>query len=220
MALVLVVAVLGLALGLLLGGRLGGLADLPVRFAATLPVGLGVQVAALLLEPTSRVLAAFGYAAAAGLVGAFTLANLRLPGVALMGLGLLLNALVVLANGLAMPVSVAAAERAGLSRADLRLGDDPLHVERTGSTRLGWLGDVVAVPLPLRPQVVSAGDVLLASGVGLFLCLGTRPPQRSGVPGHRYGGAGRGDDEGDQPPRRELRSSTLASDSTTPGSYS
>ena len=228
MALVLVVAVLGLALGLLLGGRLEALADQHVRLAAALPVGLAVQVVALLLEPAGRALAAFGYAVAAGLVGAFALANLRLPGVPLMGLGLLLNALVVLANGVAMPVSVAAAQRAGLSRADLRLDDDPLHVERTDRTRLGWLGDVVAVPLPLRPQIVSAGDVLLASGVGLFLCLGTRP--RRGVGGGAGGGAGAGAGDraagpdaeraGAQPPSRELRSSTLASDSTTPGSYS
>jgi len=206
-ALVLVVAVLGLALGLALGGRFTALADLDVRIAGALPVALAVQVGALLLEPSSRALAAIGYALAAGLVGAWTVANLRLPGVPLMGLGLLLNALVVLANGVAMPVSVAAAERAGLTRADLALDDDPLHVERTSATHLGFLGDVVAVPLPCRPQVVSPGDVLLASGVGLFLCVGSRRPRRPGQ-------------EDGQPPRRELRSSTRASDSTTPGSYS
>jgi hypothetical protein len=33
------------------------------------------------------------------------------------------------------------------------------------STRLPLLGDVVPVLLPLRPEVVSPGDVLVASGL-------------------------------------------------------
>jgi hypothetical protein len=205
-ALVLVVAVLGLAVGLLAGGRLGALGALPIRLGPALPVGLGVQVAALLLEPWSRVLAALGYALAAALVATFAAANLTLPGVPLMGLGLVLNAVVVLANGVAMPVSVAAAARAGISHEDLRLEDDPLHIEATDGTRLRALGDSIAVPLPVRPQVVSPGDVLLAAGVGLFLCIGTLRPRRQ--------------DRVAQPPSREARSSTRASDSTTRGSYS
>ena len=207
MALVLVVAVLCLAVGLLAGGRLDALGALPIRLGPALPVGLGVQVAALLLEPWSRVLAALGYALAAALVATFAAANLTLPGVPLIGLGLVLNAVVVLANGVAMPVSIAAAAACRhLARADLRLEDDPLHIAATDGTRLRALDDSIAVPLPVRPQVVSPGDVLLAAGVGLFLCIGTlRPRRQDGVV---------------QPPSRDARSSTRASDSTTRGSYS
>ena len=62
------------------------------------------------------------------------------------------------------------------------------------------LGDVVPVALPLRPQVVSPGDVLVAAGVGLLLVT-----------------AGRA---GAQTPRRAERSTVLDSESTTVGSYS
>jgi hypothetical protein len=92
---------------------------------------------------------------------------------------------------------VVAAANAGLNRSDLHLDEDAMREPVTSSTRLPWLGDVVPVALPWRPQVVSAGDVLVAAGVGLLLV------------------AARG-----QTPRRAVRSTVLDSDSTTVGSYS
>ncbi len=101
------------------------------------------------------------------LVGLFLGGNSRLPGVPLIGLGLLLNVLVVVANA-AMPVSVTAAARAGISRADLHLGSDALHEAIGPGTHLRLLADVVPVALPWRPQVVSPGDVLVVAGVALL----------------------------------------------------
>ena len=73
----------------------------------------------------------------------------------------------------------------------------------TGKSRISaaswarWRAVPPRVALPWRPQVVSAGDVLVAAGVGLLLV------------------AARG-----QTPRRAERSTVLDSDSTTVGSYS
>ena len=48
-------------------------------------------------------------------------------------------------------------------------------------TRLPYLGDVVPVRMPLRPEVVSAGDVLIAAGLAQLVLLGLlgRQPRQS-----------------------------------------
>ena len=131
------------------------------------------------------------------LVGIFLYANRRAPGVLLIAGGLLAN-LVVIAVNAAMPVSVGAAEAAGLSRAELRLAEDPTREPLTAETTLGLLADRIPVGLPVWPQVISAGDVLVAAGIGLLLV---------------SGGAS-------QSPRRIERSTIRESVSTTTGSYS
>ncbi|NHC13350.1 DUF5317 domain-containing protein [Motilibacter deserti] len=176
--LVLTVAVLAAALGVATGGTLRRLGYVRV-------LGVPVLVAAAVLQATAAVLGASG-ALRALLVGLAALAALAVvvanrwrPGVPLIGLGLLLNAAVVVANG-AMPVSLVAAERAGVPYEQLHLDADPGHEEATPSTRLRLLGDVVPVASPLRREVVSVGDVLVAAGVAMFVLAGThaRPGRR------------------------------------------
>jgi hypothetical protein len=89
----------------------------------------------------------------------------------LVALGLGANALVVALNG-AMPVSATAAARAQVALDDVAAGLDSRHEVADGSTRLALLGDVVPVLLPLRPEVVSPGDVLVASGLGQLVVVG------------------------------------------------
>ena len=38
-----------------------------------------------------------------------------------------------------------------------------------------WLGDVIPVPAPWRPEVVSPGDVAVAAGLAQLVLLGMRP---------------------------------------------
>jgi Family of unknown function (DUF5317) len=103
--------------------------------------------------PADDRLGAAGGVVAAGLIVAW--ANRRLPGMALIGLGLLANLLVVGVNA-AMPVPKATLERAGIPAA----GPDPHELgpryvlERPG-TRLGVLGARLAVPRP-EPWPASA----------------------------------------------------------------
>lgn len=106
-------------------------------------------------------------AVSATLMTQFMARNILTPGVALAGVGLLLNAAVVLVNG-AMPVSSAATAYAGVPVERLDLGADPRHEELSSTTPLPWLADVVPVPLPWRPEVSSVGDLLLAAGIGLL----------------------------------------------------
>jgi hypothetical protein len=89
----------------------------------------------------------------------------------LLGLGLGLNALVIVANG-AMPVELPAATAAGVRTGSLL--HDPRHAVAGARTRLPLLDDRIALPLPGQPQVLSAGDVLVAAGAGLMIAQAMR----------------------------------------------
>lgn len=167
MSLVLAVLLVAITLGFLLGGGLDRLGALPLRRPA-------LVVGALLTQFGGAVVGGpfflVGLVLAAALVVAFLSLNRGIRGTGLVALGLLANAVVVGANG-AMPVSPDAAGRAGVTIQDLLTGADARHELADGQTRLPWLGDVVPVPLPFRPEVISAGDVVIAAGLGQLVLL-------------------------------------------------
>jgi hypothetical protein len=102
---------------------------------------------------------------------AFCTRNWHVAGVALVSLGLLMNAAVVARNG-AMPVSITAALRAGVPIASIAAGTDPRHDIAGTGTHWRWLGDDIPLPLPARPEVVSPGDILIAAGLAQLLISG------------------------------------------------
>jgi len=198
MSLVVCALLAGLALGRLRGGSIEALGGRAVRRRR-------LVVAALLAQTLAAVVggpfAALGLAVSAGLLIGFLAVNRDVRGTGLVALGLLANALVVAANG-AMPVSPSAAARAGAPQAALLAEVDSRHELAGPGTRLVWLADVVPVPLPLRPEVVSAGDVLVAAGLAQLLVVGMgtgtrgagRQPQlppRAPVPGRATTGSSR-----------------------------
>jgi hypothetical protein len=165
------------------GGRLRALTELHVRGLWYVVGAVAAQVAGGWLSSAaddSRFYIA-GLAASAGCGLAFCLRNLHLSGVPLVTLGLSLNALVVGLNS-AMPVSIFAASRADVTLTTIAAGDDPRHtIAGYGST---WrrLGDVIPVPLPVAPEVVSPGDVLIAAGLAEFVVIAmTRRPRHPHV---------------------------------------
>jgi Family of unknown function (DUF5317) len=166
MGLVLTTVVLAVVAGRLAGGRLRALQRLPYRGFALLwgAVGaLGAGVALALAGVPARAAERGAPAVAAALVAAFCLRSRAVPGLGLLGAGLLLNAAVVLGNG-GMPVSAYAAARAGVD--PVAATADARHLPAGAGTLLPWLGDVIPVPLPVRPEVVSVGDMLGAAGLG------------------------------------------------------
>lgn len=82
--------------------------------------------------------------------------NRTMPGALLLGAGMSLNLIAIVANQ-GMPISVPAAQVAGLS-----IPADGLHHPMTESTHLRALVDVI--PVGLFRNVYSAGDVVLAVG--------------------------------------------------------
>ena len=153
------------------GGSLERLGALPLRSRRLLLLAFVAQQAGVVVGGPFHPL---GLVASVPLVAAFLLRNRGVRGTGLLTCGLLLNAVVVVANG-AMPASTAAAARAGVSTAPITAGADPRHELADGSTRLPWLADVVPVPLPGRPEVVSPGDVLVAAGAAQLVALGMAP---------------------------------------------
>lgn len=176
-------AVLCIVVGLLAGGRLSRLKALDLRapwvfvLAATVQVGLmiaggrGVAFGAQGLYVLTFVLVLMGI-----------WVNRRLPGMWLVGVGVLLNLVVIAANGGSMPVDRDLAVRAG-STAMVELLDSTAytnHMAAGEGTRLRWLGDVLALPMVApRPKFFSPGSVgdilvtlgacwLILSGLGAF----------------------------------------------------
>lgn len=61
-----------------------------------------------------------------------------------------------------MPVSASASAGAGV---DLASVTDAMHHAATATTTPRGLGDVRPVPLPVRAEVISQGDLLVAAGL-------------------------------------------------------
>lgn len=170
---------LSLAIALVRGGKLGRLASVPLRFGWIAIVAFALQIgdiywpstgSAGLLSP--RVLLLMG---SYGLLLAFVGLNHHIPGLMLVGVGLVLNLSVMLANGGYMPIDVEALGRAGLEH--LALGTEPgarlvatkdIILPRD-QTRLWILSDILVIPASLPfSSVFSLGDVLLALGAFRF----------------------------------------------------
>ncbi len=168
-------AVLTIAFGLLLGrGRLARLKDLDLRAP-------GLFVLAAVVKIGLMTLGARGVALAVplGKAGNITSYLLIILGLALnrhrwelrvVGVGVLLNFLVIAANGGSMPVDRGLAERAG-NAAMVRLLDVPNYVNHrplTAKTRLKPLADVLPLPMLCpRPRFFSpgsVGDILITVG--------------------------------------------------------
>ena len=175
MALVLVALLAAVAVGRLLGGSLERLGTLPLRRRRLAVAALGAQVVGAV---GGGPLHTAGLAVAAGCVVALLAANRGVRGTGLVALGLAANALAVGANGGAMPVEEAAAARAGVDLAEVRSGADPRHELAGEGARLRLLTDVVPLPLPVRPEVVSAGDVAVAAGLAQLVVAGMLRPLR------------------------------------------
>ncbi|MGQ0623267.1 MAG: DUF5317 domain-containing protein [Sporichthyaceae bacterium] len=167
MGLTLLVLIAALAIGWFAGtpgGRVTrvGICGVPLLLTALL-VLVGESVMARQIPYSYPI----SFAVAATLMIQFAARNLAVPGVALAVAGVLANATVILANG-AMPVSVSAAQRAGVPIDVLELQSERRHEPLDGATRLPLLADRIPVPVPGHREVDSVGDLALAAGVGLF----------------------------------------------------
>jgi hypothetical protein len=158
------VLVLAVGVAYLRGGRLHRIAEAPLRWSWLLALGVGLQV----VVDVAAARGVFGDASTAGwlvllasqlLVLAWVLANAQLPGTILIGIGLLMNAVVIAANG-AMPVSPGALGAIG---AEATVTPTGKHTLLTDETRLPWLADILPLP-PLR-SIISVGDIVLAAGL-------------------------------------------------------
>lgn len=170
MIIVLVVVIVAAIVGIARGGSLDNLASTRFVWVPLLLVGLVVQVVFQVWSPAgisetgALVVILASYAA----VVTFLLLNRRLPGMAIAGVGMALNVIVIAANG-AMPVSARAVDITGTQPTG-KTGIK--HELMTEETVLPFLGDTI--PVPLVDRIVSVGDVVLAIGIGWLVYARTR----------------------------------------------
>jgi hypothetical protein len=128
--------------------------------------------------------------ASASLIGSqillliFVWFNRSIPGLWLLGVGLVMNLLVIAANGGLMPVSPATIEHLHphISPDALQVGERFVYSRNillpAAETHLWWLSDRLLLPsnFPFSHAAYSIGDLLIASGAFLLLWeLGGRP---------------------------------------------
>lgn len=174
---------IGLLLGLLLGGRPSGLASLNFRLAWLAIAGFATQIV-LFSGPVSARIGDAGpllYVASTAMVLAAVVANVRIPGMALVALGAALNLAAIVANGGYMPASPAAAAA---------IGRDPItgysNSVVIASPALEILTDIIALPpwLPFA-NIISIGDVLIGTGIAVVIAVAMRAARVSSAkPGH------------------------------------
>jgi hypothetical protein len=167
-----------IAVALLRGGSLRNFAALQLRWPGLAIAGLALQL--LIFTPfASAPVVAFAtlplYGASIALLAAFVALNWRVPGMALIGAGFVMNIVAVAANGGHMPVDPGAARLAG--KYDALVADDPQvskHIIGAADQVNFWLlTDVIGIPEQIPFAVVwSIGDVVLTLGIAI-LCYGT-----------------------------------------------
>ncbi len=172
MILVLSIA-LAVVIALLTGGRPSGLARISFVLGWLTFIALGIQIGAVYVrEPAwlASTLLVTSYL----LLVAVVVANLRLPGLAALGLGLVANMVAITANGGYMPVTPEAVARAGLQElvtvtdAGIRVFGSKDIVLPAAETRLWILSDILVLKHPF-PTILSIGDLLLAVGAFWFI---------------------------------------------------
>lgn len=153
--------IIGFVVGIARRGRLRAIAGARVVSLPLFVIAVAIGVAVDQLD-----LPRPGWWALAGLVVAFafTVRNLMIVGMAVIGVGIIANLVPIAVNG-ATPVRGDALIEAGMVDAD--------EIERVvlsgprevadDDTRLGWLGDTI--PVAAADQVVSFGDLIILVGV-------------------------------------------------------
>jgi Family of unknown function (DUF5317) len=163
--------VLGLAAGLLTGGRIHNLGQVRFRWPWLVVVAVIVREAVLLTPLNAIDGAQYLYVLSLAGIAAWTVLHWnRLRGIWLVSAGSVLNVLVILANSGRMPV---AAELAGPALTGR--GTIGQYTVMGPQTNLNALGDWIRL-YPLR-EAYSPGDVLIAIGLAIVVFLAVRNPR-------------------------------------------
>jgi Family of unknown function (DUF5317) len=176
MKLILATLVFAALLGFLVGGRVSALSSLRVRWTPAALLGLAIQLIPWPGQALPLLMVFVSY----GILLAFAVANLRerVPGFALILIGILMNFTVIAVNQ-GMPVTP---EALVASHQEETL---PILTERPGAKhhlagpddRLMFLADVI--PVPPLDLVVSLGDILAYTGVVWLIVAGMRRHRRT-----------------------------------------
>jgi len=162
----------GLIAGFLVGGRLGALADLRLRWSAVIIGGLVIQIL-LFSEPVTDRIGSLGppiYVASTAMVIAAIVVNRAVPGMLIVALGAASNLTAILANGGYMPADPGAIAVLGTAHltaySNSAIVPDPV---------LWPLTDIFVLPrwVPLA-NVFSVGDLAIGVGIAVVIAVAMR----------------------------------------------
>ena len=166
----------GLIAGLLVGGRLDNLVAVRLRWIWLLFLAALLRFATeFFLVQRVETVEAFRmplFATAYGLLLLGLYVNRDRPGMAMAFVGIASNAVAIAVNGGHMPIWQPSLAAAGFGTGDIR---SPLHIvvpaplDETFLAHLGFLGDIIPIPLPIIQNVASVGDIFLSAGLAFFL---------------------------------------------------
>jgi hypothetical protein len=169
---------------------------LPLRWGGLALLAFGLQIFLIYFpEPSSDGLSLrIGFLILSYLMLFAVIArNRALPGVWVIGAGLLANFSVMMLNGGYMPITREALAQIGDTHgilgpgAGARVQASKDIVLGPEATVAGWLADIFVVPPPFPiPSVFSAGDVLIALGVFWLVQYGMRAGETA-IPGRTSG---------------------------------
>jgi hypothetical protein len=178
---ILIALCLAFLLGLaVVGGRVSNLASVDVKWGWLAPLAFIMQ-AYLIFFPAERaggLLSARAMLLTVSYILLFVVVwqNRHLSGVKLIGLGLMLNFLVMVVNGGFMPIAPETLVQIGYDGNASQLetgyivGRTKNMVAEPGEARLWFLSDIMVIPKPFPiPTALSLGDVLIVLGLFLFL---------------------------------------------------
>ena len=177
---------IGLLIGRVLGGRVRNLEHVHFVWWQLALAGLAVQLV-LFADPVQERVGAEGpviYVASTLAVLAALLRNLRLPGMAIIAVGAVLNLVPIVANGGFMPSSPEAwRELTGVAAVPVAFYSNSVLIGP--DTLFPFLGDIFVFPRPLpMATLFSIGDTIIAIGAVLFLVVAMRPSREAEHPRH------------------------------------
>jgi len=165
----------GLVLGLAVGGTIDNLINVRLRWLPLLICAAGARFgldAALAAGSVPDAMRLWLVIVAYVLLTTMLFVNRNLPGLTAAGIGTAANGIAIVVNGGWMPVWKASIDAAGLDSSAMH---SSFHKMITGPVDAsffahgGPLVDVIPIPIPIIASVASIGDILLATGLGLFV---------------------------------------------------
>ena len=160
-------------------GAFNRIAGIPLRHAWLVLIAVFLQVPLLRTAtglPDEITIQQLLFLFSHALLLVFVWLNRRLAGVLIIGVGVLLNVLVILANGGFMPITpqTLVVINPGTELADwgegLHYGYSKDIILQKGNTNLWFLSDILILPPPFPyPVAFSIGDIVIAAGIILLL---------------------------------------------------
>jgi len=164
-------AVLGLLIGWLRNGKLKQLTQISLPGWPLIIVAVFIQGAVWIdFSISSNYLSKYYpylYISSFIILLLFVFLQKMQAGMIMLGLGVLLNLLVITANRGMMPVD--SARMPAVVAEELAAGNkSPFHTPATDETWLGFLGDRIPIPF-YKNQLFSAGDLVMGIGIIVFI---------------------------------------------------